>query len=531
MDSRAARVRVLAVVAAGVLVAAAGAPAAGPRPGGTLRMALSADPPTLDPALTTDLTSAAVVRQLFDTLVELDERLTPGPGLARSWTVSTDRRVYTFALRRDVRFHNGRLLEAADVKYAWERAARGKRPWVFEKISGAREFLESRAPEISGLRIADPATVEVRLAAPFAPFIYLVAYDAAAVVPREEVERLGAAFATSPVGTGAFRLARWRRDDELVLERFRGHFRGPALLDAVAFRILPEDLTRLNEYRAGQLDVTGVPASYCRVVEADPRLRSELATWATLGTQGLRFNVERPPWTDVRARQAVAHAIDASLAVKTVQYGCGVPARGILPPAIPGAPTADARLPYDPARARRLLAESGVTGGPGRPRVTYHYNTGTPNQRLAELLQAELRDVGIDLELRRLDWAAYLTLVDEGRTGFYRQAWIADYPDPENFLTVLFHSRNVGAAGNTSRYRSPVVDRWLDEADAMAPGNERDRLYAEAERRIVDDAAYIPLYHVTSRALIRDYVKQLERSPLSSAPEFMSPLRKVWLAR
>jgi len=529
MESRAGLARALALGA--VLLAAAVAPAGTPRPGGTLRMALSADPPTLDPALATDLTSAAVVRQLFDTLVELDEGLTPVPALARRWTVSPDRRVYTFLLRRDVRFHNGRLLEAADVKYAWERAARGKRPWVFEKIAGAREFIEGGAREIAGLRVMDAATLEVRLAAPFAPFLYLVAYDAAAVVPREEVERLGADFASNPVGTGAFRLARWRRDDELVLERFPGHFRGPARLEAVAFRILPEDLTRLNEYRAGQLDVTGVPASYCRVVEADARLRGDLVTWATLGTQGLRFNVERAPWTDVRARRAVAHAVDASLVVKTVQYGCGVPARGILPPAIPGAPAAEARLPHDPPRARRLLAEAGVTGGPHRPRLTYHYNTGTPNQRLAELLQAQLRDVGIDLELRRLDWAAYLTLVDEGQTGFYRQAWIADYPDPENFLTVLFHSRNAGAAGNTSRYRSPVVDRWLDEADAMAPGPERDRRYAEAERRIVDDAVYIPLYHLTSRALVREDVRELERSPLSSAPEFLSPLRKVWLAR
>ena len=214
-----------------------------------------------------------------------------------------------------------------------------------------------------------------------------------------------------------------------------------------------------------------------------------------------------------------------------MQYGCGVPARGILPPAIPGAPAAEARLGYDPARARRLLAEAGVADGSTRPRLTFHYNTGTANQRLAELLQAVLSEVGIDLELRRLDWAAYLTLVDEGRTGFYRQAWIADYPDPENFLTVLFHSRNVGAAGNTSRYRNRTVDSWLDEADAMAAGPDRDRRYAEAERQIIDDAAYVPLYHVTSRALIRDYVRGLERSPLSSAPEFLSPLRKVWLAR
>jgi peptide/nickel transport system substrate-binding protein len=519
-----------ALVAAVIVLAAATLSlGAAPRSGGTLHMALAADPPTLDPALTTDLTSAAVARQIFDTLVELDERLAPVPALADRWTISDDRRVYTFSLRRDVRFQNGRRLEAADVKYSWERAARGKRPWVFEKIVGARELIDGRAPEIAGIRTPDSGTVEVRLEVPFAPFIDLVAYDAAAIVPREEVERLGADFATHPVGTGAFRLGSWRRDDQLVLERFRDHFRGPAFLDAVVFRILPEDLTRLNEYRAGELDVAPVPASYCRIIEGDSRLRRDLAAWSTLGTQGVRFNVERAPWTDVRARRAVAHAIDAGQVVKTVQYGCARPARGVLPPAMPGAAAAEARLAHDPALARRLLAESGVTAGGRRAHVTFHFSTG--NQRLAELLQAELRDVGVDLELRRLDWAAYLTLVDAGEVGFYRQAWIADYPDPENFLTVLFHSRNVGAAGNTSRYRNPFVDRTLDEADRMAPGPARDRLYAEVERRVVDDAVFVPLYHVTSRALIREHVKDLERSPLSSAPEFLSPLRKVWLAR
>jgi peptide/nickel transport system substrate-binding protein/oligopeptide transport system substrate-binding protein len=133
--------------------------------------------------------------------------------------------------------------------------------------------------------------------------------------------------------------------------------------------------------------------------------------------------------------------------------------------------------------------------------------------------------------LRRLDWAAHIQLVDEGAAGFFRQGWIADYPDPENFLTVLFHSRNIGAAGNTSRYRNPAVDRLFDEADAMARGLARFRKYQEAEQTVVDDAVWISLYHYSSRALIKPDVRGLERSPLSSAPEFLAPLRKVWLDR
>jgi len=186
-----------------------------------------ADPPTLDPAHATDTTSSAVIRQVFDTLVELDERLTPVAALAQSWTVAPDGKLYSFKLRPGVRFQNGRELRAVDVKYSFERAARGKRPWVFEKIVGARDLIKGATAEISGVRVVDDLTVEIRLERPFAPFIYLVAYDAASIVPREEVEKRGSGFASHPVGTGAFRFVAWRRDDQVTLERFKDHFRGP----------------------------------------------------------------------------------------------------------------------------------------------------------------------------------------------------------------------------------------------------------------------------------------------------------------
>jgi peptide/nickel transport system substrate-binding protein/oligopeptide transport system substrate-binding protein len=189
------------------------------------------------------------------------------------------------------------------------------------------------------------------------------------------------------------------------------------------------------------------------------------------------------------------------------------------------------RLVFDRPRAKQLLAEAGFPEGRGLPPVAYHFNTSDANQRIAELLQAQLREVGVTLELRRLDWAAHIKLVDDGSAAFFRQGWVADYPDPENFLTVLFHSRNVGAPGNTSRYHSAKVDALLDEADAMPAGASRDRRYAAAEQAILDDAVWVPLYHYSSRALIKPYVKGLERSPLSTAPEISVPLRKVWLDR
>ena len=523
--------RRIAVLLALALLVALPAAAQGPKKGGTLRAAFNSDPPTLDPAQATDTTSSAVIRQIFDTLVELDATLKPVPALAERWSISKDQRVYTFALRRGVRFHHGRELKSADVKFSFERAAKGKRPWVFEKIVGAKAFLNGQASEIGGIRALDDLTVEITLDRPFAPFLSLIAYDAASIVPREEAQRRGAEFASHPVGTGAFRFVSWRRDDQVVLEAFLGHFRGAPYLDRVVFRIIPAEITRFNEYKAGQLEWSDIPTGHCRAVQRDPGLKQEVAIWSILGTHAVRFNVERPPFGDRRVRQAVAHAIEPQAIVSGLLEGCVDERKGILPPAMPGFNRAVAALRTDRAEARRLLAAAGFPGGKGLGPLTFNYNTGDLNQRIAELLQSQLKEIGLTLELRRLDWAAHIKLVDEGRAPFFRQGWIADYPDPENFLTVLFHSRNIGAAGNTSRYRNPALDRLLDEADGMAPGPDRFRRYQEAEQLVLDDAAWISFYHYTSRALIKQYVKGLERSPLSSAPEFLAPLRKVWLDR
>jgi peptide/nickel transport system substrate-binding protein len=495
--------------------------------GGTLRGVFTSDPPTLDPAQATDTTSSAVVRQLFDTLVELNERLEPMPALAERWTVSPDQRVYTFALRPGVKFHNGRPMQAADVKFSFERAARGKRPWVFEKVSGAPAFIKGQGGGIPGIRVVDEHTVELRLDSPFAPFLFLMAYDAASIVPREETERLGPAFATRPVGSGAFRLKEWRRDDRVVLEAFPDHFRGTPGLERIVFRIIPAEITRFNDFKAGNLDVSDIPTGHCRAVKADPALKSQMAIWPTLGTHAIRFNVEKPPFNDRRMRLAVAHAIDPAGIVDGLLEGCVIPGKGILPPLLPGYNPKVTAPGFDRERARQLLAEAGYPGGRGLPPITYHFNTGDLNQRIAELLQAQLKEVGITLELRRLDWAAHIKVVDEGAVTMFRQGWVADYPDPENFVTVLFHSRNVGAAGNTSRYRNPELDRLLDQADAMPAGPARTRIYQNAEQRLLDDGLWITLYHYASRALIRPSVKGLERSPLSTAPEFLAPLRKV----
>ncbi len=398
------------------------------KPGGTYRAALISDPPVLDPQLASDTTSSAIIHQLFDGLVELDEKLQVVPSIAEKWTISADQRVYTFTLRRGVRFHTGREVKAADFKYSLERAARGKTPWVVEKIVGAPEMIKGQAKDIRGIRVVNDATIELTLERPFPPFLTLMAHDPAFVVPREEVERLGdKEFGSKPVGTGAFRFVSWRHDDQVVLEAFKDHFRGAPYLERIVYRIIPDDNTRFQEYKTGNLDLVDVPTGQFKAAQADPVLSKELSVWPLLGVYALRFTMTQAPFKDnKKLRQALNYAIDKQAIANVILEGSAIPAKGVLPPTMPGYNPELTGYPYDKQKARQLLAEAGYPDGKGLPPITLHYNTSGLHKRIVELAQAQLRDLGLQVQVANLDWAAYLQLVEDGGTQCHRNGWPAD---------------------------------------------------------------------------------------------------------
>ncbi|MCI0369820.1 MAG: ABC transporter substrate-binding protein [candidate division NC10 bacterium] len=523
------------------LVVGAGLPAGGqtPRQGGTYQFSLGpSDPPSLDPAHVTDTTSHSVVSELFDGLVEFDPQMRIQPAIAERWEISPDGRTYRFRLRKGVRFQNGREVNAEDFRYSFLRVldpkTKSERTWILDKLEGAAEFLAGKAADVRGILVRDRSTLELRLAAPFAPFLTLLAYPAAMVVPRETVERAGPDFSARPVGTGPFRLAEWRRDDRLVLTANPDYFRGRPHLDRIVFRIIPDELTRLQEFRAGTFHHTDVPAGLYQSIAADPALRRRLHSQSILGIQAVRLNVEAPPFAGNRKlRQALNHAVDKGAFAQVIMEGRVKPAIGILPPGMPGYSGALRGYAFDRPRARQLLAEAGYPDGKGLPPLTLHYNTSLTNRRLAEFVQAQLAEVGVKVELAALDWPAYLKLVDAGQTQMHRMGWIADYPDPENFLTVLFHSRNIGERGNTSRYRNSQVDALLDKADRTTRETERFRLYQQAEQLIVEDAPWIFLTYYSTDLLVHPAVQNLveQLSPMDSSPSIgLVQMRLVWLA-
>jgi len=511
-----------------------------PRRGGTYHYTLGpSDPPSLDPIHITDTVSHAVASELYDGLVTFDRDLKVQPAIARRWVVSGDGRTYTFDLRSEVRFHNGRSVTAEDFRYSFERLlhpeTQSERTWILEKLQGAREFMAGKARRVTGIEILGPHKLQLTLERPFAPFLALLAYPAASVVPREETARWGRQFSTHPMGTGPFRFREWRHDDRVVLDANPDYFQGAPHLDRIVFRVIPDEMTRFQEFKAGNLEHTDIPTGLFQMVRNDPMLSRMLFSGPALGINAIQFNLERPPFRgNPKLRQAFNYIVDKEAVAAVILEKRVMPARSILPPGMVGHNRDLQGYPYNKAHARRLLAEAGHEGGKGLPPLTLHYNTGLVNRKIAEFVQGMLREIGVTVELRETDWPAYLNLVDRGDVQLFRLGWLADYPDPENFLTVLFHSRNKGSKGNLSRYVNPRVDALLDRADGGLDPVERTRLYREAEKIIVEDAPWIFLHYYSTDVLIQLRVKGLREqiSAMDSAPTLGNvQMRMVWLEK
>ncbi|MGE5808652.1 MAG: ABC transporter substrate-binding protein, partial [Nitrospirota bacterium] len=235
---------------------------------GYLYLRLNNNPTTLDPALITDVQGGGIAAKLFNGLVRFSENLDIVPDLARSWQLSADQMTYTFRLRPDVLFSNGRRVTARDVKYSFERVLipQTKAPltWVLDKIEGANDVIAGKTTDLTGVRVVNDYTLTIRLVKPFGPFLSLLAMTTAYVVPREDVERLGGDFGTRPVGSGPYTLHEWKHGQHVVLAAREDYFEGRPKLNGIYYRIIPEDLTAVMEFETGRLDVLLIPSSEYR---------------------------------------------------------------------------------------------------------------------------------------------------------------------------------------------------------------------------------------------------------------------------
>jgi len=480
--------------------------------GGELRL-LGRDPLTLDPACATDVDSANYIVEVFGGLVTIDRDLQIVPDIAERWEISDDGTVYTFELRRGVLFHKGdRQVAASDVKYSMERALDPDTQSAVAEtylgdIVGAEEFVDGDADEVTGIEVVDNYILRITIDAPKPYFLAKLTYPTGFVVDRNQVEGStcfsGTNWQRKPNATGPFKLKEWDLGQRIVLEPNSRYHLGVASLGRVVYTL--GGGSAITMYENDEIDVTGVGLNDIeRVRDPAEPLNKEFNEAPRMDVWYIGFNVEEPPFDDAKVRQAFAQAIDKDKLIEVVLLDAVVKADGILPPGIPGFNEELQGLEFDLERAQQLLAESG--GPEGLPDIEIASSgRGASVGPVSEAILAMWEEnLGVKVSTRQTEFATFLSDLRDGKFQMFELGWVADYPDPENFLRIKFHS---DSANNDTQYANAEVDRLLDQADAETDEATRLSLYQQVEQIVVNDMPWIPLFHDKFSVLIKPYVK------------------------
>jgi peptide/nickel transport system substrate-binding protein/oligopeptide transport system substrate-binding protein len=502
--------------------------------GGMYRRMLNDNPSTLDPAYLTDIYGGVVVRQIFDGLVQFDANLNPRPAIAEFWEASRDGLTWTFSLRQGVKFHHGREVTARDVIYSFTRLLNPTSPLrmaeLFRHIQGATAFMQGKTKSVQGLQALDRYTLQMVLDEPLASGLALLGLADAAVVPQEEVEKPGADFGRAPVGTGPFKFVRWEPNQEIVLEANDYYYEGRPFLDSIVFKIVVGTKweERFAEFLRGHLEETIIPSGKQYEVRADPRYRQyQQVHKPTLSLLYIGFNTQRKPFDDRRVRQAFNYAVNKEAIVREITRKDSILATGALPLGMPGYDPELQGYAYDPATAKRLLADAGYPDGAGFPAVQL-WSVDQAESTKAELAayQRYLAEVGVQVDIHFApDWPTYRAMLEQGQLPMFRLVWYADIPDPDNFLSPLLHSTS---PTNRTFYRNPRVDQLLEQARRELDEAQRITLYSEVERLVMNDAPWIPQHQPVLEYLYQPYVQGIEVNLLGQRS---LPMKKIWFKK
>jgi len=484
-----------------------GAQAADIKQGGSMIVTYKDDVSTLDPAIGYDWQNWSMIKSLFDGLMDYEPGTTNlRKEIAEDYTISDDGKTFTFKLRKGVKFHNGRELNADDVKYSIERVVNPKTQspgaGFFGSIVGFEDASTGKAEALSGITVVDPYTIKFELSRPDATFLHVLALNFAHIVPKEEVEKYGADFGKHPVGSGAFKMTEWTLGQRIVFERFKDYY-NPSLpkLDQITFEVGQEPVVALLRLQNGEVDIPGdgiPPAKFIEVTK-DPKFKDLIIQGGQLHTGYVTMNVKIKPFDNVKVRQAVNMAINKDRIVRIIN-GRAVPANQPLPPSMPGYAKDYKGYPYDPEKAKALLAEAGVADG--FETELFVANT-DPQPRIAQAIQQDLAAIGIKASIKSLAQANVIAaggepdgapMVWSGGMG-----WIADFPDPSNFYgPILGCSGAVQGGWNWSWYCNAELDKKAQEADAIvdpARKEEREAMWRDIYLKIMDDAPWAPIFN------------------------------------
>ena len=492
--------------------------------GGAYR-SMTAEISDWDPIDVTDTASDGVVSKLYSGLVQYVPGTTdPMPDLAVAWEANAAGDVYTFYIRQGVEFTNGEAFTAEDIEFSWDRL--GNPVYASARITFLTNYVES-------YRAVSDYVFEVTLKDPFAPFLTLMTYTCFKVLPMDYVSSSEVVGATAeegvtknwlffPVGTGPWKLQEYVSGDHLTLEANTGYWAGRPYLDEYRYRFVEEDDTIVQAWKAGQIDVCGIPSQYWD--DFNENYPETLQTISELATYFMYFNCGAWPFTSLELRQAVTCGIERASVIDTIYKGRFMPAHGILPPGIFGFSQElydSYEWTYDAAKAATILDDAGIvdTNGDGirefegqELKIELASYVSTTYQEASKVWIDNLADLGIEMTYQQYDFGTLLQSADEGNYTLMTLGWIADYPDPENFQ-MLFETDNIPDP-NSSRYSDAELDAWVQELRNNPNMEERLTLAYNIEQKLQNDCPYLWFFHSRATRAIHTWLHGYTAGPM-----------------
>ncbi len=488
-----------------------------------LKLYMDTEPKSLDPAMSSDLTTGQKISFMYDNLVTFGRGADIHPGIAKRWNISDDGKTYTFILHKNFNFWNGRSIRSQDVSYSFtrimDRNTLSPMTWLFAPVKGAREYLDGNASTITGFSTPNDTTFIIELTNELSPFLGFLAMPAAGIVPREAVDDEAIDFGRHPLGSGPWIFEEWRPDNFVSLKKNGHYFYGPPKMDGIYIRTIHESLTASIEFESGNLDIFDVPTA-----EFDYWMHSKV--WAPytqsldeLATYFIGLNVERKPFDNPRIRLAAAMAIDREKIIKQVMHGSVKIANGILPPGLPGYDSTATPIPFNPDSSRQILIEEGYGDG---CEFDLWADQKSGVSQLLEAIQAYLNEAGFKCRIIRNDWNMMRDAMRQGSTDAYWGNWWADYADPENFMTPLFHSYQ---AARRNRYSNPEVDRLIVKLQGANQDSLKSKIAHQLDALLMKEVPYIFLWYPTTYTVQQANIIGYERCLMPNANRYLNTER------
>ena len=480
-----------------------------------------AEPKSLDPSTVTAVNDFRIVMNIYDGLVRYtDGKLEVEPALAKSWDISSDGTVYTFNLRSGIKFHDGSAFNAEAVKFNFDRMLNKDHPYHNTGPFPLSFFFSA----IKSVDVVNKNTVKFTLNEPYAPFLSNLAYPTGLIVSPAGVKKHGKDFGRNPSGTGAFKFKEWKSNERVVVDKNSSYWDGKAASDAVVFRPITDANTRVAEMLSGGIDM---------MVEVPPASLSKFggSKFSIVEQAGphvwfLILNAKEGPFANKKVRQAANYAINKQAIVNDVLEGTAAIAAGPTPPAFAWAYNNSLQpYPYDPAKAKALIKEAGVEGA----KLTFYVTEGGSGMldpvAMGTAIQADLKAVGFDVEIKTFEWNSFLGEVNpglEGKADMAEMAWMTNDPDTLPFLALRTESWPDKGGFNSGYYSNPKVDDLLNRARSSTDQAERAKLYQEMQEIVQDDAPWVFVANWKQNAVTSNKV-----SNFSLQPSFLLLLKDV----